>query len=111
MRNFDLSLCPSLKQRSLELLASLDEPVDLLGNDCPAELKPLSDAIWSQIAIHAIHQQRCENFVQLAGLIALAGGGEARRSCRAIIVASIIQRFNQWALADQNAELKAEGKA
>ena len=95
---------------SLELLASLNEPVDLLGDDCPTELKSLSDAIWSQIAIHAIHQQRCENFVQLAGLIALTKVRDAHRSCCAIIIAAIIRRFNQWALEQRNLELKSEGK-
>ena len=94
----------------IELLASFKEPIDLLDGDVPAELKPLSDAIWSQIAIHAIHQQRCENFVQLAGLIALTKVGEARRSCRAIIIAAIIRRFNQWGLEHRNQELKSDGK-
>ena len=46
----------------------------------------------------------------MAGLIALTKVGEARRSCRAIIIAAIIRRFNQWALEQRNLELKSEGK-
>ncbi|KAL7549953.1 hypothetical protein ACHAWF_013218, partial [Thalassiosira exigua] len=53
---------------------------------------------------------RCENFVQLAGLIASTCVGEARRTCRAIVIAAIIRRFNQWGLFQRNAELKSANK-
>ena len=32
------------------------------------------------ISIHANHQQRCENYVQLCGLLAMTGVGEVRRT-------------------------------
>ncbi len=54
-----------------------------------------------RVKIHANHQQRCEN-VQLAGLIALTGVSEVRRSCRAISVSAIVRRFNQWAIIEKN---------
>ena len=68
----------------------------------PSEFKPLAEAIWRRISIHANHQQRCENYVQLAGLIALTGVSEVRRSCRAISVSAIVRRFNQWAIIEKN---------
>ena len=91
-------------------LANMDAPVDLLGEQVPAELLPLSEAIWSQIVIHSIHQQRCENYVQLTGLLSITGVGEGRRSARAIIVGAIIRRFNSWGLRERNTELHAKGK-
>ena len=94
----------------IEILGASETPVDLFGTGVPDALKPLRDAIWSQVSIHAIHQQRCENYVQLSGLISLTGVGEARRSCRALAISSIIRRFNHWGLAQRNKELMAEGK-
>ena len=60
----------------IELLAQAKAPLDLLSNHVPPELKQLSDTIWGQIAIHAIHQQHCKNFVQLAGPVSLAAPAE-----------------------------------
>jgi len=54
--------------------------------------------LWGQVAIHSNHQQRCENYVQLAALIAKTLVGEARRTWRAIIISTLIRRFNQWAV-------------
>ncbi len=54
------------------------------------------------ISIHANHQQRCENYVQLCGLLAKTGVGEVRRTCRAIMNSVINRRFSLWALQKTN---------
>ena len=58
----------------------------------------LVDGIWRTISIHAHHQQRCENFVQMSALIARTMVGEARRTWRAIAISATIRRFNIWAI-------------
>ncbi len=98
------------KHWSLIKTLSEQPPVDLFGESVPEDLKELTEAVWTQICIHAIHQQRCENYVQLAGLISLTGVGEIRRTNRAIIIATIIRKFNQWGLQQRNEELKKQGK-
>ncbi|KAK1733485.1 hypothetical protein QTG54_015773 [Skeletonema marinoi] len=69
------------------------------------DFEPLLEAVWNEIAIHACHQQRCENYVQLAALVAKTSVGEVRRTLRAIILSTIIRPFHQWAkqvLAERN---------
>lgn len=66
----------------------------------------LLEGIWQQVAIHSNHQQRCENYVQMAALIAKTLVGEARRTWRAIIISTLIRRFNQWAVDKARAEEK-----
>ena len=56
--------------------------------------EPLLNGVWQDIVIHAMHQQRCENFVQMAALIAKILVGEARRTWREIAVSTIISRFD-----------------
>lgn len=63
------------------------------GND----FSELEDAIWNEIAIHSCHQQRVEQFVQLAALVAKTNVKEARRTMRAIILSTIIRPFHLWA--------------
>lgn len=60
----------------------------------------LHDAIWREVAIQPHHQQRCENFVQMAALIARTLVGESRRTWRAISISTLIRRFNMWALEE-----------
>ena len=72
-------------------LAASDTPVDLLGGNIAEPLRPLSEGIWKQVLIHAVHQQRCENYLQLSDRIALTGVGEARQSCRAMSVNNVIR--------------------
>ena len=60
---------------SIAYLATLDTSVDVLGDQVPDKLRPLFGAIWCQIAIHSIHQQRCEQYVQLTRLISITGVG------------------------------------
>ena len=58
------------------------------------DYEPLVNGIWQDIMPHAHHQQRCENYVQMAALIAKTLVKEARRTWRAIAVSTIIRRFN-----------------
>jgi len=67
------------------------------------------DIIFS-ICIHSSHQQQCENYVQLCGLLALTGVGEVRRTCRAIVNSILHHRFNPWALRYSNARREKSGK-
>ncbi|KAL7530309.1 hypothetical protein ACHAXR_007396 [Thalassiosira sp. AJA248-18] len=70
--------------------------------------EPLIWSIFTDIFPHSNHQQRCENYVQLTGLLSKTGVAEVRRSCRAIMIGAIIRRFNRWALDKKN---KAQAKA
>lgn len=73
---------------------------------------PLLDSIWKRIAIHSHHQQRCENYVQMAALVSKTKIGETRRTWRAIAVSSIIRRFNQDAVDSlRRAECDEEKRA
>ena len=58
------------------------------------DFEPLLNGVWQDIVIHAMHQQRCENFVQMDALIAKTLVGEARRTWLAIAVSTIIRQFN-----------------
>ena len=58
------------------------------------DFMPLLTDIWQKVGIHSHHQQRCENYVQLAALIAKTLVGEARRTWRAIALSTTIRRFN-----------------
>ena len=97
----------------IEELAAQEEPVNLiqlLVSKTSGAWKPLATAIWTEVCIHSSHQQRCENYVQLSGLLALTGVGEDRRSCRAISVSSIIRRFNLWAIKEINKRRLKKGE-
>jgi len=70
---------------------------DPLGVIMIIDYEPFIDNIWRVIAIHAMHQQRCENYVQLAALVSKTHVGEKRRTWRAIAL-TILRRFNQSTL-------------
>jgi len=55
---------------------------------------PLLTSIWRDISIHSRHQQRCENCVQMAALIANALVDKARRTQRVIAAPAITRQFN-----------------
>lgn len=65
---------------------------------------PLLDGIWRSICVHAHHQQRCENFVQLAALIAKTKVGEVRRTWRAIAMSVSNRPFNTYAVEKKRAK-------
>ena len=76
----------------------------------PNDFSTLHDAIWNEIAIHSSHQQRCENYVQLAALVSKTNVGEVRRTLRAIILSTIIRPFHMWAkkeIVKRNPDKKA----
>ena len=54
-----------LMKRILYFTGSIDKS-SWSGED----FEPLLNGVWQDIVIHAMHQQRCENFVQMAALIA-----------------------------------------
>ena len=66
----------------------------------------LLDAIHRSIGIHAHHQQRIENMVQMAALLAKTSVGEIRRTWRAIILSAVIRPCNLWMIAEAQAREK-----
>ena len=62
------------------------------------DFEPLIDGIHKTIAIHPHHQQRCENFVQMAALVSKTLVGEARRTWRATAISTLMRRFNIYAI-------------
>ena len=80
-----------------------------LGKGCPSQrtiaqawagvnFEPVLKGVCQDIVIHTMHQQRCENFVQMAALITKTLVGEARGTWRAIVVSTTIRQFNLWAI-------------
>ena len=63
-------------------MAFAEDVVDLFDNDSwkGVDYTPLVDLVRQRIANHPLHQQRCENHVQIAGLVASTNEGEGRRS-------------------------------
>ena len=62
-------------------MAFAEEVVDLFDEDSWAgvDYTPLVDLVHQWIATHPLHQQRCENYVQLAALVASTNVSEGRR--------------------------------
>ena len=98
-------------------MATAEETVDLFDKDTwgDHDYSPLRKAVLSEICIHSIHQQRCENYVQLAALISKTNVGEVRRTARTIIISTIHRIFNKEAMdelarrvADPNQKEKAK---
>jgi len=67
--------------------------------------EPLVDDIWRTIGIHSHHQQRCENYVQMAAMIARTLVGEGRRTWRAIFISAFHRPFNVEAVEDRRKEI------
>ena len=63
---------------------------------------PFVNDIIRSICIHANHQQRCENMVQLCGLVSTTKVGENRRTARAIYQTIGPRRFNMRAILEAN---------
>jgi hypothetical protein len=90
----------------IESLATEPSAVNIWDKSSTAFKKyaPFRLDVISTICIHSSHQQQCENYVQLCGLISMTGVGEVRQSCRAIINSTLHRRFNRWALQHVNEE-------
>ena len=71
---------------------------------------PFFDSILREVSTHAHHKQHCENYVQMSNLVSKTMVREARRTWRAIIVSTIIRRFNQWAVDRADSEFKSNEK-
>ena len=74
------------------------------------DYEPLLVGIVSAICPHSSHQQRCENYVQLTGLLSKTGVGEVRRSNRAIMISDFLRPFNSWGLEEKNKMQKENNK-
>ena len=63
-------------------MASADVVVDLFDTLTwnGSDYEPLLDLVHKIIVPHVLHQQRCENHVQMAALTASNNAGEGRRS-------------------------------
>ena len=85
-------------------MAVADETVDLFDektwNDI--DYSPLVNQVLARIATHAVHQQRCENYVQLAALVASTNVAEDRRTDRANALSYIMRPFNKDAVREVN---------
>lgn len=81
-------------------MATAEETIDLFDKDTWGyhDYSPLKKAVLSEICIHSVHQQCCENYVQLAALISKTNVGEVRRTVRAIIISTIHRIFNKEAM-------------
>lgn len=92
-------------------LANEKIAVDTWAETTPNNKKyaPFVVNIIHSICIHSSHQQRCENYVQLCGLLSSTGVGEVRRTCRAIMNSIINRRFNLWVLQTTNQRRKSAG--
>ena len=76
------------------------------------DYRPLIESVWKDIGVLPHHQQRCENYVQMAALIAKTLIGESRRTWRAILVSALIRPFNSVAVErKRNAEENEKKRA
>lgn len=100
-RNWKYVVSLSNETEAADLFRKVDGVVDKSSWNGTDYMPFINDIIRS-ICIHANHQQRCENMVQLTGLVSTTKVGEARRSSRAIIHTVGPRRFNRWAVEESN---------
>ena len=98
-------LCDTLLSVHKDLwwkMAFADDVVDLFDSETwsTVDYEPLVDLVHHKIAPHALHQQRCENHVQMAALTASNNVGEGRRSDRANALSYIMRAFNRKAVLE-----------
>lgn len=92
----------------IEMMGQSEIPVRLLDKNSDGlvdkstwgdyDYSPLRINILRMIAIHSNHQQRCENFVQMAAIICKTSVKELRRTVLAICTSGILRPFNQQSL-------------
>ena len=61
------------------------------------------------MCIHISHQQRCESYVQMCGLLSKTGVEEVRRYIRSILISNYHRNFN-WALEEKSKMQLAKDK-
>ena len=78
-------------------MAFAEEVVYLFDEESWAgvDYAPLVDLVHQRIATHPLHQQRCENYVQLAALVSSTNVSEGRRSDRLNALLLLMRPFNQ----------------
>ena len=94
-RNWMYIVSLSKETEAADLFQKKDGAVDKSSWN-GTDYMPFVNDIIRTICIHANHQQRCENMVQLCGLVATTKVGEGRRSCRAITQSIGPRRYNRW---------------
>ena len=94
-------------------MAFAEEVVDLFDRSTWAthDYEPLLDLVHANIAPHALHQQRCENHVQMAALTASNNVGEGRRSDRAAALSYLMRDFNMKSVTEVKSIRNAHGKS
>ena len=82
---------------SMDEKAFAEEVVDLFDEESWAVVNytRLVDLVHQRIATHPLHQQRCENYVQLAALVSSTNVSEGRRSDRSNALSCLMRPFNQ----------------
>ena len=71
---------------------------------------PLVDLVHGRIAIHGVHQQRCENHVQMSALVSSTNVIEARRSDRTEGLSYLMRPFNKDAVEEVNKNCSKDSK-
>ena len=83
-------------------MADADEVVNLFDKSTwdDADYEPLVCLIHQKVVPHALHQQRCENHVQMAAYTASTNVREGRRTDRANALSYIVRAFNREAVIE-----------
>jgi hypothetical protein len=114
----DIDSCPifsdSLIQKNMSLwqqFAESPDEVDLFDKATWPEGRDFSalvEVVMTEIAPLASHQQRLENYMQMAGRVAQTGVEEKRCTWRAILQISFMRTFNEFVLGFVNAPALSE---
>ena len=107
-RNWNYIVSLSNEKEAVDLFQKVNGVVDKSSWNGTDYMPFVNDVIRS-ICIHANHQQRCENMVQLCGLVSTTKVGENRRTCRAITQTIGPRRFNMRAIVEANEEREKAG--
>ena len=75
------------------------------------DFSALQELVMTEIVPLASHQQRIENYIQMAGLVAQTGVHEMRCTWRAILQVGFIRPFNEYAIEYVEAKQSADGDA
>ena len=83
-------------------MADADQVVNLFDTSTwdDADYEPLVCLIHQKVVPHALHQQRCENHVQMAAYTASTNVREGRRTDRANALSYIVRAFNREAVIE-----------
>ena len=93
-------------------MAFADVVVDLFETSTweGVDYEPLLNITHAKIAPHAVYQERCKNYVQMAALTASNNVSEARCSNRSVAILFLMRDFNRESANEVNENRKKEGK-